>query len=337
MKKLNRKLVMMAAVIISTIPFMGCEKEVYMKDEGNLVPKTVDQDPGLPSITVNGARLHSEAFGPADSALIVVLHGGPGSDYRSLLKCKEFANQGYRVVFYDQRGSGLSQRFPKSSYSIQVMIDELGGIIDHYRTSPSQKIFLLGHSWGAMLATAYVNEYPEAISGLILGEPGGLVWQDVADYVHRSREAEIMSELMNDITYMDQFITGRETQQEILDYKYGLLAFTESDKDNPTGNEAPIPFWRNGAICNQSLFEKGEEEEPDLTTNLHQYSTKILFMYSENNRAYGPEWAQRVSSAYPNVQLFEVKGAGHDMLTFDTGWENAYPVMIEYLNSMNNE
>jgi proline iminopeptidase len=334
MKKMNKKLIVMATVIFSAIPFLGCEKEVYMKEEGKLVPKTVDQDQGLPSITVNGAQLHSEAFGPEGGSLLVVLHGGPGSDYRSLLKCKEFVNLGYRVVFYDQRGSGLSQRFPKSSYSMEVMIDELGGIIDYYRTSPSQKVFLLGHSWGAMLATAYVNEHPEAISGLILGEPGGFVWQDVMDYVHRSREAEIMSEVMSDLTYTDQFITGRETQQEILDYKYGLLAAAESDKDNPIGNEAPVPFWRSGAICNQSLFEMGNDEKPDWTTNLHQYTKKVLFMYSENNRAYGHEWALRVSSAYPDVQLFEVKGAGHDMLTFDTGWNNAYPVMLEYLNSI---
>jgi proline iminopeptidase len=186
MKKMNRKLVWMATVILSAIPFMGCEKEVYLKEEGNLVPKTVDEDPGLPSITVNGAQLHSEAFGPAGSTLIVVLHGGPGSDYRYLLKCREFADQGYRVVFYDQRGSGLSQRFPESSYSMQVMIDELDGIIDHYKTSVSQKVILLGHSWGAMLATAYVNEHPEEISGLILAEPGGLAWRDVVDYVQRS-------------------------------------------------------------------------------------------------------------------------------------------------------
>jgi proline iminopeptidase len=334
MKKMNHTLVMMAVVIMSTIPFMGCEKEVYMKDEGNLVPKTADEDPGIPSVTINGALLHSEAFGPPDSALIVVLHGGPGSDYRYLLKCREFADHGYRVVFYDQRGSGLSQRFSKSTYSLKVMFDELGGIIDHYRTSPSQKIFLLGQSWGAMLATAYVNAHPAAISGLILCEPGGLVWHDIADYAHRTRGVEITSELMNDVTYMDQFITGKESQQEILDYKFGLLAFAETDKDNPTGNEAHIPFWRWGAVCNQTLFDLGETEKPDWTTNLDQYSTKVLFLYSENNRAYGPEWAKKVSSAYPNVQLFEVMGAGHDMLTFDTGWNNAYPVMLEYLNSL---
>jgi proline iminopeptidase len=337
MKTTNHKFIVMATAIISAITIGGCEKEIYLDEPGNLVPKTADQDPAIPSVIINGARLHSEAFGPPDSTLIVVLHGGPGSDYRYLLKCKEFANQGYRVVFYDQRGCGLSQRFSKSSYSLKVMFDELGGVIDHYRTSPSQKVFLLGQSWGAMLATAYVNEHPSAISGLILAEPGGFVWHDIADYSERSREAGIAGEMLNDVTYMDQFITGKESQQEILDYKFGLLSFAETDKDNPMGNEAHVPFWRWGAVCNHSLFELGEAEQPDWTTNLYQFPTKILFMYSENNRAYGEEWAKKVSSAYPNVQLFEVMGAGHDMLTFDTGWNNAYPVMLEYLNSMNNE
>jgi proline iminopeptidase len=334
MKKMDLKLLMMAAAIISAILFARCEKEDFIYEPGKLVPKTVDQDPSLPSISVNGAQLHAEAFGPTDSALVIILHGGPGSDYRYLLRCKEFANQGYRVVFYDQRGSGLSQRFSKSSYSMQVMFDDLGAVIDHYRTSQSQKVFLLGQSWGAMLATAYVNKYPTTISGLILGEPGGFIWQDVLDYMGRSREAKITSELMNDITYMDQFITGKEADQEILDYKYGLLAFADGDKDNPVGDEEQVPFWRHGAVCNQSLFEIGNTENPDWTTNLNQYFRKVLFLYSENNRAYGLEWAKKVSSVYPNVQLFEVMGAGHDMLTFDTGWNNSYSAMLIYLNSL---
>jgi len=334
MEKMNIKSVVVATAIISAITFAGCEKERYIDEPGNLVPETVDQDPGLPSITVNGVGLHAEAFGARDSAMIIILHGGPGSDYRYLLRCREFADDGYRVVFYDQRGSGLSQRLPESTYSIEVMIDELQGVIDHYRTSPSQKVFLLGQSWGAMLATAYINENPAAVSGLILGEPGGLIWQDVLDYVDRSMEAEITSELMNDVTYLDQFITGKGTEHEILDYKYGLLAYAESDKDNPVGNEAHIPFWRRGAVCNQSLFEIGNDENPDWTTNLYRFEPEVLFLYSENNRAYGEVWAKKVSSAYPNVQLFEVLGAGHDMLTFDTGWNNAYPAILGYLNAL---
>ena len=306
--------------------------DILEPDEpGLLVPRTVDEDPSLPSITVNGAQLHSEAFGPTDGAMIVVIHGGPGSDYRYLLKCKEFANQGYRVVFYDQRGSGLSQRFPKSSYtSVKIMTDEVGGVIAHYRTSPTQKVFLLGHSWGAMLATAYVNEHPAAINGLILGEPGGLIWKDVKDYVGRVRDYKITSELLNDVTYVDQFFTGGENDHIMLDYKFALMG----GSDVNTGNDDLLPIWRMGAVINSALFELGDKENPNWTTNLQQYSTKVLFIYSERNKAYGYDHAVKVSSAYPNVQLFKANGAGHDMLSFDTGWNNTYPTMLTYLNNL---
>jgi proline iminopeptidase len=64
---------------------MGCEKELKTTDPGNLVPRTVDQDPSLPSIIVNGTQLHTEAFGNPADPMVVFLHGGPGSDYRNAL------------------------------------------------------------------------------------------------------------------------------------------------------------------------------------------------------------------------------------------------------------
>ena len=203
--------------IISILMLGACSKERKINEEGNLVPKTVDQDTSLPSISANGTQLHAEAFGNPDSALLIILHGGPGSDYRYLLNCKAFANQGYRVVFYDQRGSGLSKRHPKNSYSLQLMSDDLSAVIAHYRTSPTQKVFFLGHSWGAMLATIYINQYPTRVNGVILAEPGGFIWKDVTDYIKRSRSIKFTSELLNDIFYVDQFITGKESEHAMLD------------------------------------------------------------------------------------------------------------------------
>lgn len=333
MKRLNPCAGLIAATLL-LLSFPACTKERRIDTDGNLVPRTVEQDPALPSISVNGTLFHSEAFGHPDSALIVVLHGGPGSDYRYLLNCKAFADHGYRVVFYDQRGSGLSKRHNKETYSLQLMLDDLGAVIAHYRQSTAQKVFLLGHSWGGMLATAFINKYPSAISGAILAEPGGFVWQDVVDYVDRSRDIRITSELINDMAYQDQFITGTSKQHAVLDYKYALLSIADGHKDNPTGNEGPLPFWRSGAIVNHALFEFGDKEKPDWTTNLNQFTTKILFVYSERNRAYGLQHAQKVSSAYPVVQLLKVNGAGHDMISFPTGWNNFYPTALSYFNSL---
>ena len=323
------------ASLFAVLLLSGCEPELSINEPGNLVPKTVDQDSSLPSIKVNGAQLHSEAFGNPSDPMIVVLHGGPGIDYRHLLNCKEFADNGYRVVFYDQRGAGLSQRFPYSSYTMQVAYDDLNGVIAHYRTSPTQPIFLLGHSWGAMLATAYINQYPTAdIRGLILGEPGGLKWQDVEDYISRSQDFRLLGEGFNDAVYAEQILTGRQNDHAIIDYKFDLWAAAGEGKDSPTGNEGRLPRWRSGAATNNAYIDLGEKENPDWTTNLSQYTTKILFIYSENNKAYGLAHAQKVSSAYPNVELFETLDAGHDMLSFPRGWNNTFPTMLNYLNSL---
>jgi proline iminopeptidase len=316
-----------AAAILLT----ACEKENYVNDEGNLVPKTVELDPSLPSITVNGAKLHAEAFGPADSALLIVIHGGPGTDYRSLLKCKEFTKQNYRVVFYDQRGTGLSQRFPKSVYNLQLAYDDLAGVIAHYKTSPNQKVFLLGHSWGAMLATAYINKYPTAVNGAILAEPGGFKWNDVEDYITRLQKLNLFSEHLNDVVYIDQFLTGKKDEHAILDYKFLLSSEAET---GTIGNEDRIPSWRYGAVTSKAYLEIGKKEKPDWTTNLKSFTTKVLFIYSERNKAYGVDHAVKVSAAYPNVQLFKALGAGHDMFSFTTGFNNSYPVMLTYLNAL---
>lgn len=327
-------------IFLTMVTALGCMTSACKKGEldphkpGNLVPLTVVEDSSLPSIEVNGAKLHAEAFGHPDSALLMVLHGGPGADYRYLLNCKAFAGEGFRVVFYDQRGSGLSQRFDKNTYDLDIMVEELDAVIEHYRTSPAQRVFLLGHSWGAILASQYVNTYPERVDGAILCEPGGLTYAQIKDYLGRSQKYGTFSEALNDAVYFDQFITGGENDHEILDYKMGLWASVEDSGDSPVGNEGPLPGWRAGAVVNMALFELAETQGYDVTANLHQYTTKILFIYSENNRAYGEAHAKKVSAPYPNVQFFLAEDAGHDMLSFPTGFQNCYPVILHYLNDL---
>ena len=330
---MNKKIksILMIGTLIYGI--LGCkEGELNPNKAGLLVPKTVVENPALPSIKIKNVLLHSEAFGNPNNPILLVLHGGPGGDYRYLLNCKKFVDDGFYVVFYDQRGSGLSQRLSKETYKISDMETEVGGVIDYYRKSANQKVFILGHSWGGMLATAYINANLTKINGAIIAEPGGLVWQDVKDYISRAFKFDFTSEALNDAVFHDQFLTGDENQHEILDYKFSLFAAAE--KDSPDGNEGRAKFWRSGSVINRTLLDLGDKESPNWTTNLSQYKTKILFVYSQNNKAYGEAHAKKVSSAYPNVQLELTKDAGHDMISFDKGWQNFYPVAKAYLNSL---
>jgi proline iminopeptidase len=325
---------------MSGLMLVSCAKKKYINEPGNLVPKTVDQDLSLPSITVNGAMLHSEAFGPKDSTLIIALHGGPGNDYRPLLNMTDFTNHGYRVVFFDQRGTGLSQRFPKESYTslgtgaLDVMYEDLRGVIEYYRTSPNQKVYLVGKSWGGMVATAYAGKYPNEVNGLVVVDPGGLKWDDIMEYMKASRAFNAAGETVSDITYVDQFITGNEDDHATLDFKAAMAA-ADNAVTGETSRESGS-FWRIGAVQRNALAEIGMKHKPDFSAGISNFNTPVLYMYTEKNRVHPTSWAQKVSSAYNSVELFKVMGAGHSSVITDKQiWTNTtMPKMLSYFKSL---
>lgn len=309
--------------------FVSC-KENNSIDTSQLVLPTVDENASLPSIFVNNTQLHSETFGDPTKPILLIIHGGPGADYRSLLNCKAFADDGYFVVFYDQRGSGLSKRHDADIYTTQIFIDDLHAVINHYQQDSSQRVILLGHSWGAMLATAYINDYPDRIAGLIMAEPGGFTWEQTKEYISRAFDIKLFSETTNDQVYLDQFLTGDD--HELLDYKLSLSLAADFSEGNTVGNAGPYPEWRFGAICNSASLDYVDKHPFDFTTNLSQYTTKVLFTYSELSEAYGKEHAKAVASAYPQADLVKINGTGHEIIYF--GWNQFYPVAKTYLESI---
>ncbi len=314
--------------LLSAVILTGCQKDY--NEPGNLVPKTVDEDPNLPQINVNETLLHAETYGNKDSAMVVFLHGGPGADYRNGLNAKGLANEGYFVVFYDQRGTGLSERHNKSIFSIQIYLDDLSAVIDRYRTSPNQKVFLFGHSWGAMLTAAYINKYPERIAGAIFAEPGGLSKTLLDEYAETSRKLELFAEATNDVLYTEQFLSRNE--HEMLDYKLGLQSPFSYVDGNNEGIEGPSPFWRNGAVSLNAMIDISENEGFDFTTNLSAYSTKVLFIYGENNQSYGESFALKEASYFPVYETAKINDTGHEMIYFK--WNNVLPVVLPYLNAL---
>src|SRR3954463_8818647 len=144
---------MKKAIAILTLALTGC---LDPGDSGNLVPKTVDEDPALPRIEVAHALLHAEAFGDPKAPLVIALHGGPGEDYRSMLPLRALADEGYRVVFWDQRGAGLSQRHDADTYTLSFYLEDLRLVIEHYTVRADQPLVFIGHSWGAMYATWFI-------------------------------------------------------------------------------------------------------------------------------------------------------------------------------------
>jgi proline iminopeptidase len=97
---------------------------------------------------------------------IVVLHGGPGMFHDYLLPYLSPLAEKYQVIYYDQRGNGGSQTaLSQENFTIDQLVEDLEGI----RVSLNiEKLTLLGHSWGGLLAMHYGIKYPQHLKRLIL-------------------------------------------------------------------------------------------------------------------------------------------------------------------------
>ena len=124
-------LVFFAAALIS-VSLSSCDT-VDPSDPGYLVPKTVDEDASLPSIFLNYNHLHAETAGNPNDPILVALHGGPGGDYRYLLKYSEFSMDGFFVVFDHEEGVALGLQSAKDIEQALVVagMEPDGGFIEH--------------------------------------------------------------------------------------------------------------------------------------------------------------------------------------------------------------
>jgi proline iminopeptidase len=284
------------------------------------VAETVAQDPSIPHVTIDGVTFHAEAFGNPTNEVVIVVHGGPGADYRALLNLQELSDE-YYVVFYDQRGTGLSPRVEAEELTLDSAIADLDRIVEHY--GGGEPVSIVGHSWGAMLASAYIGRYPEKVHGLVLAEPGALTaeaYEQVASYTRR----------------MDLGILARGTQawfeslhidgpdeQAAQDHMWGAVTSAWNYADwngyNCPGTEAPQDHaWRASSasqnIVASATDENGNVDLLPLHEGLDRYPGKVQLMASECNTWIGLDHQQQYHvNLFQEVEVVVIPGAGHDM------------------------
>jgi len=105
---------------------------------------------------------------------IIYLHGGPGGIIKDevIRTLHPLADQGHDVYLYDQVGSGHSRRLSDiGEYTIDRHVLDLEAIIG---LIGAEQVILIGHSWGAVLATQYAVDFPDQLARIVLDGPGPL-------------------------------------------------------------------------------------------------------------------------------------------------------------------
>ena len=125
-------------------------------------PAVYQQSEGY--VDSGGVLIYFKVMGQGEPLMVV--HGGPGASHDYLLPYLLPLMRHNRLVFIDERGSGRSEKLedPKG-YTLDAMVGDVEAV---RQALGLEKMALLGHSFGGVLAQAYALKHQDRLTRLVL-------------------------------------------------------------------------------------------------------------------------------------------------------------------------
>jgi pimeloyl-ACP methyl ester carboxylesterase len=243
----------------------------------------------------------------------VLLHGKNFSGAYWEPTIRALTAEGFRVVVPDQIGFGKSTKPEAFQFTFQVLAETTRALLDSLHID---RVTIVGHSMGGMLATRFTLMFPERVEKLVLVNPLGLEdWKTVVPY--RSIDASYAEEL-------------RATPDTIRNYQrtsyYAghwepayekLIALQVGWTRHP---EYPRVAWC-AALTSDMIFT-----QPVLYEFSRVRAPTLLIIGQRDRTAIGRAWAskdvaatlgdypalgRKAAATIPGAKLVEIEGVGH--------------------------
>lgn len=273
--------------------------------------------------------LYVEEAGNPDGIPVLVVHGGPGAGSDSHQR-RFFDPDKYRIILFDQRGSGKSTPHAElKNNNTQALLEDMETIRTHLNI---KQWVLFGSTWGSALSLLYAQKHPQNVRGLILHSIFLARRQDI-DWFYKHGANIFFPDYWEEFI---QILSPDEKNDIINAYHQRLSGKDEIARMNALKNWS---LWQ--ARCN-SLQPKNQitEQFSDLrfSANLASLETYYLInnCFIEDNLILNQmdtlknipcfiihgrydilcplEGAWELHKNWPGSQLFIVREAGHSML-----------------------
>ena len=169
----------------------------------------------MPLINANGIRFEYAIEG--EGKPLVLLHGGQG-DSSSFYSLVPSLSKHFKVLSFDQRGSGFSDK-PNGPYTMELLADDTVHLMEALKIASAH---IFGISMGGMVAQALALRHPKRVNSLILGctLPGG--WEKAYKINHAKEvftafsidqqlEPEIRAKALSQVVFSAGFIDKNPT------------------------------------------------------------------------------------------------------------------------------
>jgi len=251
------------------------------------------------TLNVNGVSLTYDEAGQGTA--FVTLHGGPGMSGRS----GDWATfqpltDTFRLVSYDQRGSGESQE--AEPYSHAQFVADLEAL---RRSLNLGKMVLLGGSYGGFIALEYALAHPENLHALILRDTAAS-----NRFQGTSKEKALESGFPMDEGTLDRLFGGRVTSNEDFHDSYAMiqpLYAAARDPEREKAQLARIPFRYQ---THNWAFSRNQPEY-DLVSRLPEIQVPVLVTVGRHDWITPLEASEELAAGLPNSELVIFEHSGH--------------------------
>lgn len=246
-------------------------------------------------LEINGCKLFCEQLG--DGPPILFVHGGPCMDHSSFRPWLDPLADSYRLIFYDQRGHGRSERAPHQTMTRAQLSDDVMALASRLG---HRRVILAGHSFGGFIALECALRHPERISHLVLisTAPSAQIFRQVRQRAIRKGATEDM---------LQHFGQQADTDSGIREAFLAIapLYFDRPDQSLLNSTFEQLICRADGALC------EGEMTGYDLRTRIADINIPTLILAGDNDFVCPDSEARWMQVMLPNAYLHVFEDCGH--------------------------
>jgi pimeloyl-ACP methyl ester carboxylesterase len=242
-------------------------------------------------VTIDSTRMRYVDTGRGP--VVVLIHGLAASMYSWRHTILPVARAGFRVIAFDNRGFGFSDK-PARGYDNKAYVHLLFGVLDSLGVSDA---VLVGHSMGGAIAVEAALARPGRVRGLVLVDAAGLTvrWPFMLRVAHWPIVGVLFDRLR-----------GRAATAGILRSLYGVPSrVTAEEVDQYYAAIAEPGFGR----CLRGVL--GQFRFDALTDRLGEVATPTLVTWGTEDRLIPVAVGQSMADRIPGALLVRFPGAGH--------------------------
>lgn len=258
-------------------------------------------------IEIDGAQIFLRLVGSGEP--LIVVHGGPGMshDYLAPQLIDLLAND-YQLIFYDQRASGRSSGVEDTArLKISQFVRDLEMVRQQLKIN---RLNLLGHSFGGLLAMYYAISYPNNVNKLLLIDSSPASWELNFPYFRKTiaeRQTEADKKELSSIKGKEDFGTNPELMDNYMKIFFRVFFKNPSLSQNLTLG-IDEHWLSNYSVTGNSIWQ--DLGKYDIHDKLKYINASTLIMHGDKS-VISIEGAKAINRHIPDSKLVILKDVGH--------------------------